>query len=74
LAREEIKTIFINTSHSPLEASIDEISQKDAYTPTRFLMEVAQTAHGSYYGLELAAEEKIPLNSKKRKLSDWLTN
>jgi Mg-chelatase subunit ChlI/Mg-chelatase subunit ChlD len=74
LAREEIKTIFINTSHSPLEASIDEISQKDAYTPTRFLMEVAQTAHGSYYGLELAAEEKIPLNSKKRKLSDWLAN
>lgn len=74
LAREEIKTIFINTSHSPLEASIDELSQKDAYTPTRFLMEVAQTAHGSYYGLELTAEEKIPLNSKKRKLSDWLAN
>jgi magnesium chelatase subunit D len=74
LAREEIKTIFINTSHSPLEASIDELSQKDAYTPTRFLMEVAQTAKGSYYGLELTAEEKIPVDSNKRKLSDWLAS
>jgi len=74
LAREKIKTIFINTSHSPLEASIDELSQKDAYTPTRFLMEVAQMANGSYYGLELTADEKIPLDSKKRKLSDWLAS
>jgi Mg-chelatase subunit ChlI/Mg-chelatase subunit ChlD len=74
LAREEIKTIFINTSHSPLEASIDENSQKDAYTPTRFLMEVAQTAQGSYYGLELTSEEKIPLESKKRRIRDWIAS
>jgi Mg-chelatase subunit ChlD len=74
LARDEIKTIFINTSHSPLEAAIDALSQQDAYTPTRFLMEVAQMAKGSYYGLELTADEKIPLGSKKRKLSDWLAS
>ena len=74
LARDEIKTIFINTSHSPLEASIDKLSQKDVYTPTRFLMEVAQIANGSYYGLEVTAEEKIPLDSKKRRLSDWFAS
>ncbi len=72
LAREEVNTIVINTSHSPLETLVSLDSQKDAYTPTRFLMEVAQIAKGSYYGLELPTKDEIPIDSHKRKLGDWL--
>lgn len=55
LVREGIKTVVINTSHRPAEMlKRKEEARKVGlqwFTPTEFLMDVAQQTKGSYYGL-----------------------
>jgi hypothetical protein len=73
LARDEIRTVIINTSHSNIEAtSRDAMSFPwQVYTPTKFLMEISNITGGSYYGLALGKNQEMPLQTKKRRLDDW---
>ncbi len=70
LARDGVRLIAINTAHKgdalPPGAKGPLPSWK-AYTPTKFLMEVAETAKGSYYGLSLGKEEELVTT----KLESW---
>ncbi|UCH01764.1 MAG: hypothetical protein JSV20_07970 [Candidatus Bathyarchaeota archaeon] len=75
LARDNIRTIIINTSHSIVKEDLQEQTSyiyQDRISPTEFLIDVAKIAKGSYYGLLLHEEDEISLKSDKRKLDDWL--
>lgn len=74
LNRDNIRNIIINTSHSPVEAMMSTEARHDQrilFTPTEFLMKVAESAKGSYYGLVLKKEDsvKIPPEFKRRRFT-----
>jgi Mg-chelatase subunit ChlD len=73
LIRDDVRVIVINTAHRQDELLIREREGKLPlrarwYLPTEFLMELAQTAKGSYYGLSLKQEEDLIKGSK---LEQW---
>ena len=79
LSRDNIRTVVINTSHSPIEAMLGAETrheQRSLFTPTEFLTKVAESAKGSYYGLVLKKEDavKIPPEYQRRSfpVSSWL--
>jgi Mg-chelatase subunit ChlI/Mg-chelatase subunit ChlD len=72
LARDNVRNIVINTSHRPLEAMMREEGvriRRKLLNPTEFLMQLAESAKGSYYGLIFNKENmaKIDPMIKKRK-------
>lgn len=72
LARDNVRNIVINTSHRPLEAMMREEGvriRRNLLNPTEFLMQVAESAKGSYYGLILNKEDMAQIDPtiKKRK-------
>ena len=65
LARDNVKNIVINTSHRPLEAMIREEgshSRRKLLNPTAFLMQIAESSKGNYYGLVLNKEDTIRID------------
>ena len=76
LKRDNIRTVIINTSHSELELQAGKALNPDnrikPYTPTEFLMKLAETTNGSYYGLNLRKEAKEKTTIIKKKPEDWL--
>jgi hypothetical protein len=65
LARDNVKNIVINTSHRPLEAMMREKgghSRRNLLTPTAFLMQIAESSKGSYYGLVLNKEDAVRID------------
>jgi Mg-chelatase subunit ChlD len=73
LVRDDVRVIVINTAHRQEELHIRERQKKLPlrarwYLPTEFLMELANTANGSYYGLSLKQEEDL---IKGTKLEEW---
>lgn len=76
LARDSVRTIIINTAHSPLEEKVREDGRhyipENLFTPTEFLMDLTNISKGSYYGLLLKKKDEISLKTKKRSLDDWL--
>ncbi|MDQ1279661.1 MAG: magnesium chelatase subunit [Thermoproteota archaeon] len=74
LARDDIRTVIINTSHTNINAPVKNEIQDfpwKIYTPTEFLMEISNITSGSYYGLALSKEDEMPLQTKKKRLDDW---
>ena len=75
IARDEIRTFIINTSHRPVEIGTDIYESSTSnllkYAPTKFLMEVARMTGGSYYGLSLKKEGELIMQTKGAKLEDW---
>jgi len=73
LKRDGVRVIVINTSHRKQEIPGDLFrkitSTLEWYTPTEFMLELAQITEGSYYGLSLTREGTGAL--KKTKLEDW---
>jgi magnesium chelatase subunit D len=72
LARDNVRNIVINTSHRPLEAMMREEgvrTRRNLINPTEFLMQVAESAKGRYYGLILNKEDTVQITptTKKRK-------
>jgi Mg-chelatase subunit ChlD len=72
LARDNVRNIVINTSHRPLEALMREEgvrTRRNLINPTEFLMQVAESAKGRYYGLILNKEDTVQIapTTKKRK-------
>jgi Mg-chelatase subunit ChlI/Mg-chelatase subunit ChlD len=72
LARDKVRNIVINTSHRPLEAMMREEGihiRRNLLNPTEFLMQIAESAKGSYYGLILNKEDMAQIDPtiKKRK-------
>jgi hypothetical protein len=72
LARDNVRNIVINTSHRPLEAMMREEGvriRRKLLNPTEFLMQIAESAKGSYYGLILNKEDMTQIDPmiKKRK-------
>ncbi|KPV62259.1 MAG: Magnesium chelatase, subunit ChlI [Candidatus Bathyarchaeota archaeon BA1] len=53
LAKDNIQVIIINTDHRPEEMGIQRVSTLRWYSPTDFLMGIARTTGGHYYGLSL---------------------
>ena len=73
LHRDGVRLVVINTDHRENELLIKEegLTVPTAarwYRPTEFLMELADAAKGSYYGLGLTTESK-PI--KGDKLENW---
>jgi len=65
LARDNVKNIVINTSHRPLEAMMREEGvhiRRNLLNPTEFLMQIAESSKGSYYGLVLNKEDAVRID------------
>jgi hypothetical protein len=65
LARDNVKNIVINTSHRPLEAMMmtkGGYRRRTLLNPTAFLMQIAESSKGSYYGLVLNKEDAVRIN------------
>jgi Mg-chelatase subunit ChlD len=65
LARDNVKNIVINTSHRPLEAMMmteGGYRRRNLLNPTAFLMQIAESSKGSYYGLVLNKEDAVRIN------------
>ncbi len=65
LARDEVRNIVINTSHRPIEAMMQENGsylRRNLFNPTEFLMHIAASSKGSYYGLTLSKEESVQID------------
>jgi len=74
--RDNVRTIIINTSHSSrelLETGIETEPNKRSrpYTPTEFLMKLAKTTKGSYYGLSLRKEEENKKAIVEERPENW---
>jgi Mg-chelatase subunit ChlI/Mg-chelatase subunit ChlD len=65
LARDNVKNIVINTSHRPLEAMMREEGghlRRKLLNPTEFLMQIADSSKGNYYGLILNKEDAVRID------------
>jgi len=64
LARDNVKNIVINTSHRPLEAMMSKggYRRRNLLNPTAFLMQIAESSKGSYYGLVLNKEDAVRID------------
>ena len=71
LRRENIRTVIINTSHNEPELQAGTVPRARAYTPTEFLMELAEATPGSYYGLSLDKETEAKRTIIEEKPEDW---
>ncbi len=73
LKRDGIRVIVINTSHRKKEIPSDAfrkiVSNREWYTPTEMMLELARITNGSYYGLSLAHD--VTESIIKSKLDDW---
>jgi len=70
LARDEVRNIVINTSHRPIEAMMREngsYTRRNLLNPTEFLMHIAASSKGSYYGLTLSKEEAVQIDPSLKK-------
>ncbi len=62
LAKDNVRTIIINTDHRPEEVNFRRGISKRWYSPTDFFMEIAKITGARYYGLGVGAEiQKIVL-------------
>jgi len=51
IAKDNIRTVIINTDHRPEEIGITREAKLCWYSPTDFLLEIARVTGGRYYGL-----------------------
>ena len=51
IAKDNIRTVIINTDHRPEEIGITRGTKLRWYSPTDFLLEIARITSGRYYGL-----------------------
>jgi len=73
LVRDGVRSIVINTNHIRNELPLGKEEariplQTQIYSPTEFLMELANTSKGSYYGLSLKKEEELTKGTRLEKL------
>jgi len=62
LAKDNVRTIVINTDHRQEEVNLQRGGSKIWYSPADFLMEIVKITRGRYYGLDVGKEiEKILL-------------